>query len=62
MAVSCSSFHQDELEMLTGVLEFKNKTIKDVMTPKADMFLLADNTVLNLEMLRKIQVSCSYGD
>ncbi|XP_065195973.1 metal transporter CNNM2-like [Sycon ciliatum] len=46
---------EDELEMLTGVLEFKNKTIKDVMTPKADMFLLADNTVLNLEMLRKIQ-------
>ena len=62
MAVSCSSFHQDEVEMLEGVLAFKKKTIAEVMTPKAKMFLLADNTVLNGKTLRLIQVSCRYGD
>ncbi|XP_065196253.1 metal transporter CNNM4-like [Sycon ciliatum] len=46
---------EDELEMLAGVLQFKNKTIAEVMTPKADMFLLADNTVLNFDTLRMIQ-------
>ena len=43
--------------MLAGVLEFKAKTVEDVMTPKTDMFLLDEDEILDFDTMQKIQVS-----
>lgn len=42
--------------MLAGVLKYKQKTVEQVMTQKADMFLLDAETILDFDTLGLIQV------
>ena len=44
----------EEIEMMRGALIFKEKTVKEVMTPLEDCYMLPLDTVLNFETLTKI--------
>ena len=44
----------EEIEMMRGALLFKEKTVKEVMTPLEDCYMLPLDTVLNFETLTKI--------
>ena len=44
----------EEIEMMRGALIFKEKTVREVMTPLEDCYMLPLDTVLNFEMLTKI--------
>ena len=45
---------EDEFEILEGGLEFSERTVKDVMTPVVNTFVLKQETVLDKEKLNEI--------
>lgn len=43
----------EEMAIITGVVQFGDKTVRDVMTPRADMFMLRDGLSAN-ELARQV--------
>jgi len=52
-----SDLAKHEFKILEGGLVFSEKVVKDVMTPKSNVFSIEQNTILNKENLKKIHAS-----
>ena len=52
-----TDLEKDEVDIMTGALEFKKKTVADVMTKINDVFCLEVNTFLNFKTIKQIYES-----
>lgn len=52
-----TDLEKDEVDIMTGALEFKKKTVADVMTKISDVFCLEVNTFLNFKTIKQIYES-----
>ena len=52
-----TDLEKDEVDIMTGALEFKRKTVADVMTKISDVFCLEVNTFLNFKTIKQIYES-----
>lgn len=52
-----TDLEKDEVDIMTGALEFKKKTVADVMTKISDVFCLEVNTFLNFRTIKQIYES-----
>lgn len=52
-----TDLEKDEVDIMTGALEFKKKTVADVMTKISDVFCLDVNTFLNFKTIKQIYES-----
>ena len=52
-----TDLEKDEVDIMTGALEFKRKTVADVMTKINDVFCLEVNTFLNFKTIKQIYES-----
>ena len=52
-----TDLEKDEVDIMTGALEFKKKTVSDVMTKISDVFCLEVNTFLNFKTIKQIYES-----
>jgi metal transporter CNNM len=57
-----NDLEKEEVDIVTGALAYKEKTVRSVMTPLNDAYLLSIKTVLDFETISEIrdQVPCGF--
>ena len=50
-----NDLEKEEVDIVTGALIYKEKTVRSVMTPLSDCYLLNIKTVLNFETMAEIK-------
>ena len=55
MTDAYTDLEKDEVQIVTGALVLKKKTVKDVMTKLDDCYMLPINTLLNFETVSEIK-------
>lgn len=45
----------EEIGIIAGTLDMKSKTVKDIMTPISDIYMLSSDATLNLKLLTDIE-------
>ena len=50
-----NDLEKEEVDIVTGALAYKEKTVRSVMTPLNDAYLLSIKTVLDFETISEIR-------
>nr|XP_019008722.1 uncharacterized protein I206_06404 [Kwoniella pini CBS 10737]OCF47503.1 hypothetical protein I206_06404 [Kwoniella pini CBS 10737] len=54
--------NEDELGLLGSVLEFSNKTVRDIMTTKEDMYVLSADKIVDEELVIESYTNIRFSD
>lgn len=52
--IGTEHLHEDEVTIIRAVLELNDKTVRDVMTPIEDVFIMSSDTILDEEGIAKL--------
>ncbi|KAJ1573509.1 hypothetical protein NDA11_003472, partial [Ustilago hordei] len=52
--IGTEHLHEDEVTIIRAVLELNDKTVRDVMTPIEDVFIMSSDTILDEEGVAKL--------
>ncbi len=55
-----NDLEKEEVDIVTGALIYKEKTVRSVMTPLSDCYLLNIKTVLNFETMAEIKDQAKF--
>lgn len=53
---------EDEVNVISGVLQLRKKTASDIMTPISDAFMLSVDSLLNFETMTNIMNSGGFNN
>ncbi|XP_064631604.1 metal transporter CNNM4-like [Lineus longissimus] len=52
--ISSNDLEKGEIDIISGAMEFSKKTVKDVMTPLDDAYMISEDNVLDFETMSEI--------